>query len=86
MQRNDFYRGTNLIERITMGRRGTITIPAKMLKEFDLKLNSVLLAETTEQGILLIPAIESPIERYSESRIAEFAEEDKLVSTILDRL
>lgn len=75
-----------MIERITMGRRGTITIPDKMLKEFDLKQISVLLAETTEQGILLRPAIESPIERYSESRIAEFAEEEKFVSTILNRL
>jgi bifunctional DNA-binding transcriptional regulator/antitoxin component of YhaV-PrlF toxin-antitoxin module len=51
---------TEMIERITMGRRGTITIPAKMLIEFDLKLNSVLLAETTEQGILLRPANRVP--------------------------
>ena len=75
-----------MIERINMGRRGTITIPAKIRKELGLKQNSVLLAEATEQGILLRPEIEYPIERYSESRIAEFTEEDKFVSSILDRL
>jgi AbrB family looped-hinge helix DNA binding protein len=76
----------NMTEKITIGRRGAITIPAKMRKKYGLEQNGELLAETTDQGILLRPAVSIPIEMYTEERIAEFAEEDELVGEILDHM
>ena len=73
-------------EKITIGRRGAITIPAKMSKGCGLEQNGKLLAKTTDQGILLRPAVSIPIEIYTEVRIAEFAEEDELVGEILDHM
>ena len=48
--------------KITIGRRGAITIPAKMRRKLGLEQDGELIAETTEQGILLRPAVSIPIE------------------------
>ena len=57
-----------------------------MRKKYGLEQNGELLAETTDQGILLRPAVSIPMEMYTEARIAEFAEEDELVGEILDHI
>lgn len=60
-------------ETITVGRRGSITIPAKLRRAFGMEENDHLIAEQTPEGILLRPSVSVPIEIYSEKRIAEFA-------------
>ena len=72
--------------KISIGRRGAITLPAKIRKRFGLAQNDELLIEETEQGILLRPAVSMPVEMYTAERIAEFTAEDGEVGAALDRL
>ena len=55
-----------------MGKRGVFTIPAFLRKRFGLSDGSLLIAEEREDGILLRPAIATPLEIYSDERTAEF--------------
>ena len=64
---------------LVINSRGTITLPAKLRKTLGLSGDDLLIAETTEEGVLLRPAVALPIELYSKERAAEFAaEEEKL--------
>jgi AbrB family looped-hinge helix DNA binding protein len=68
-----------MTERITINGRGGITIPASLREAFGLGAGEELIAEQTPEGILLRPSITTPIEVYTEERIAEFAsDEDEL--------
>lgn len=49
-----------------------------MRRKFGLEQDGELIAETTDQGILLRPAVSMPVELYSVARIAESAEQDGL--------
>lgn len=55
-----------------IGKRGVVVIPAQMRRRFGLEEGSLVIAEETEEGILLRPAIALPIEMYSPERKAEF--------------
>lgn len=70
-------------ERVTIGLRGVITIPAKLRESYGLKPNDELIIEASEQGLLLRPSLSVPIELYSEQRIAEFSSDEEAVG---DRL
>ncbi len=64
---------------LVINSRGTITLPAKLRKTLGLSGDDLLIAETTDEGVLLRPAVALPIELYSTERVAEFAaEEEKL--------
>lgn len=64
---------------LVINSRGTITLPAKLRKTLGLSGDDLLIAETTDEGVLLRPAVALPIELYSAERVAEFAaEEEKL--------
>ena len=52
-------------DKVTIGRRGIITIPAKMREAFGLKEQDELIIEDTGQGLLLRPALSVPIEMYT---------------------
>lgn len=58
---------------LTVTERGTITLPAKLRKEMGIVVESLLIAESTEEGILLRPAVALPLEVYSGDRLEEFA-------------
>ena len=58
---------------LTVTDRGTVTLPAKLRKEMGIEADSLLIAETTEEGILIRPAVALPVEVYSEDRLHEFA-------------
>ncbi|MCF7947800.1 MAG: AbrB/MazE/SpoVT family DNA-binding domain-containing protein [Spirochaetia bacterium] len=58
---------------LTVTDRGTITLPSKLRKEMGIDAESLLIAESTEEGILLRPAVALPLEVYSRDRLAEFA-------------
>jgi antitoxin PrlF len=73
-------------EKIIIGRRGAMTLPAKLRKRYSLGQNDELIVEETPQGILLRPSVSMPIEFYSEDRIAEFAEDEAALGKTLDRL
>jgi AbrB family looped-hinge helix DNA binding protein len=55
-----------------IGKRGTFVIPAKLRRRFGLNEGSTVIAEETEDGILLRPAVTVPVESYSAKRRAEF--------------
>lgn len=65
-----------MTETITVGRRGAITIPAKLRRAFGMEQNDHLIAEQTPEGILLRPAVSVPVEMYTEERIAEFGADE----------
>jgi AbrB family looped-hinge helix DNA binding protein len=58
---------------LTVTDRGTVTLPSRLRKEMGIGADSLLIAETTEEGILLRPAVALPVEVYSQERLAEFA-------------
>ena len=58
--------------RITVGKRGTVVVPAGLRRRYGIEEGALLIAEQREDGILLRPAVALPVERYSISRRAEF--------------
>jgi len=72
-------------EKIIIGRRGAMTLPAKLRKRYGLEQNDELIVEETPQGILLRPSVSMPIEFYSEDRIAEFSEDDAVIGNVLSK-
>jgi AbrB family looped-hinge helix DNA binding protein len=60
------------IESAKVGKRGAIIVPAKLRKRFGIEEGTLVIAEETEDGILIRPAVVLPVERYSPERKAEF--------------
>ena len=69
---------------LTVTDRGTITLPAKLRKKMGIEADSLLIAETTEDGILIRPAVALPVEVYSEDRLREFAAAEQDLSEWYD--
>lgn len=61
----------SITESSRIGKRGTFVIPAKLRRRFGLSEGTTVIAEETEEGILLRPAVTVPIESYSSERRAE---------------
>lgn len=55
-----------------VGKRGVVVIPARMRRRFGLEEGALVIAEETEDGILIRPAVALPIEVYTPERRAEF--------------
>ena len=64
---SDYYMETGKV-----GKKGVFTIPAPLRKRFGLADGSLIIAEEREDGILLRPAVATPVEVYSNERVAEF--------------
>jgi AbrB family looped-hinge helix DNA binding protein len=62
----------SISESSRIGKRGTFVIPARLRRRFGLSEGTTVIAEETEEGILLRPAVTLPIESYSSERRAEF--------------
>ncbi len=62
------------MQTILIGKRGTVVIPAKMRKRYRLDEGSPMLIEEREDGILMRPAVTTPVEVeiYTPERLAEF--------------
>ena len=60
----------------TLTTRGTLTLPKKMRACLALVGETTVLLETTAEGILVRPAAVTPIEIYSDERLAEFDREN----------
>ena len=61
-----------MTELAKVGKRGAIIVPAKLRKRYGIEEGSIVVAEGTEDGILIRPAVVVPVERYSAERKAEF--------------
>jgi AbrB family looped-hinge helix DNA binding protein len=55
-----------------VGKRGTVVIPAPLRRRFGIEEGSLVVAEATDEGILIRPAIAVPVEVYTPQRKAEF--------------
>ncbi|HEX8696139.1 MAG TPA: AbrB/MazE/SpoVT family DNA-binding domain-containing protein [Longimicrobium sp.] len=55
-----------------IGKRGTVVLPTGMRRRFGLDEGSTVLIESTDEGILLRPAVVLPVEAYTPARKAEF--------------
>jgi len=62
------------MQTVLIGKRGTVVIPAKMRKRYRLDEGSPMLMEEREEGILMRPAVTTPVdvEVYTPARLAEF--------------
>jgi AbrB family looped-hinge helix DNA binding protein len=55
-----------------VGKRGTVVIPARLRRRFNMEEGTLLMAEETAEGILMRPAAVLPLESYTPERKAEF--------------
>lgn len=62
----------SISESSRIGKRGTFVIPAALRRRFGLSEGAIVIAEETEDGILIRPAVTLPVESYSPERRAEF--------------
>lgn len=75
------------MDMVKLGKKGQVSIPKSVLKRVGITGEVPLLVETTEDGaIILRQAAVYPIEIYSEARIAEFLEDDRLSSDETKRI
>lgn len=63
---------TTITEVSRVGKRGTVVIPAKVRRRFNLDEGALLVIEEREDGVLLRPAVAMPTEIYTPQRQAEF--------------
>jgi AbrB family looped-hinge helix DNA binding protein len=61
---------------IQINKRGTLTLPKELRKKFGLEKGGVVVAEASDKGVFLKPAVAFPVEIYSASRVAEFDQEE----------
>jgi AbrB family looped-hinge helix DNA binding protein len=54
-----------------VGKRGTVVIPAPLRRRFGMEEGTLVVAEATEEGVLLRPAVAVPVEVYSAERRAQ---------------
>lgn len=57
---------------ININERGTLTLPKEMRRRLGVSSNAQVVAEETDDGILLRAGVTFPIEIYSDKRVAEF--------------
>ena len=67
------------MEVVKLGKKGQVSLPAAVLRKLGLQGSTMLLVEATDDGaVLLRPAGVYPIEMYTDARIAEFDQENRL--------
>ena len=70
---------------LTLTNRGAVTLPAKFRRALGLKPGDQLVAETTDEGLLLRPAVTLPVELYSANFIGEFDKAEARLAKVLKR-
>ena len=56
----------------TVGKRGTVVIPAKLRRRFGIEEGDLVIVEPRDEGVLIRRAIALPLESYTPERKAEF--------------
>jgi bifunctional DNA-binding transcriptional regulator/antitoxin component of YhaV-PrlF toxin-antitoxin module len=57
---------------ININDRGTLTLPKEMRQRLGVSRSAQVVAEETDDGILLRAGVTFPVELYSDKRVAEF--------------
>jgi len=62
------------MQTVVIGKRGTVVIPAKLRKRYQLDEGTPMLIEEREDGMYMRPAVTTPVEVeiYTPERLAEF--------------
>lgn len=58
------------METSKVGKRGAVVIPAALRRQFGIEEGALVVAEATEEGVLIRPAVAVPVEMYSTARKA----------------
>ena len=67
------------MDTVKLGRKGQLSLPASVLRKLGLQGAATLIVEATDDGaVILRPAAVYPIELYTDARIKEFEEENRL--------
>jgi len=67
------------MEVVKLGKKGQVSLPASVLRKLGLEGRATLLVQATEDGaVILRPAAVYPVELYSEARIREFEEANRV--------
>ena len=67
------------MDTVKLGKKGQISLPATVLRKLGLQGATTLIVEATDDGaVVLRPAAVYPIELYTDARIKEFEEENRL--------
>jgi antitoxin PrlF len=61
-----------------LSQRGTITLPADVRRTLGLEEGDVLTVQLSGRSIVLTPAVLTPVELYTDERIAEFERNTRL--------
>ena len=70
-----------------IGKKGQVSIPKAILDKLGIAPETVMLVESADDGsIILRPAGVYPVELYSDARVSEFLEEDRLTDKDVARL
>jgi AbrB family looped-hinge helix DNA binding protein len=81
------FRKAAPMELVKLGKKGQVSIPRSVLKRLGIESDAALLVDTTADGaIVLRPAAVYPIETYSDERIREFDEADRMDAATAARL
>lgn len=59
-----------IVETSKVGKRGAVVIPARLRRRFGIEEGTLVVAEATEDGVLIRPAVAVPVEVYSPERKA----------------
>jgi antitoxin PrlF len=61
-----------MVEMAQVSGRGTVTLPAEIRRKLSLREGDVLAVRISGSSIMLTPAVVTPVELYTDERIAEF--------------
>ncbi len=59
-------------ETFKVGKKGSFVLPSKLRKEYGFEEGTLVIAEPRKEGVMLRPAVVTPIEMYTDERVAEF--------------
>ncbi len=67
------------MDTVKLGKKGQLSLPASVLRKLGLQGAATLIVEATDDGaVILRPAAVYPIELYTDARIKEFEEANRL--------
>lgn len=69
---------------INVSKRGVLTLPVRFRRQLGLTGDNLVIAESTQDGVLLRPAVALPVEIYSDERVREFDESEAELAAELD--
>ena len=70
---------------IQINGRGAMTLPKALRRTLGVERGGTVVAEPSDQGILLRPGVTFPIELYTDERVAEFDAADAEIGRHLGR-